>query len=52
MRNQDPKTWNLDDCIEDCHYISRFCEEKDEETMVCLGGWRSCADDCSTRFST
>jgi hypothetical protein len=48
---KNPENWDLTDCIEDCHYASRFCYTKDDGTMVCPSE-RSCADECRERFSS
>jgi len=48
---QDPDNWTLDDCIEDCHYHSRYCEEQPDGTILCPPGIRACTEDCRNRFS-
>ncbi len=49
---KNPENWELDDCVEDCHYVSRFCHEKEDGIIVCPSGIRECADDCRERFSS
>lgn len=46
-----PDSWDLSDCIEDCHYASRFCDEQKDGTIVCPSE-RSCVADCKERFSS
>jgi hypothetical protein len=48
---KDPDQWTVQDCIEDCHYHSRFCEEQEDGSLVCPPGIRSCEEDCRKRYS-
>jgi hypothetical protein len=49
---KNPEKWDVDDCIEDCHYSSRFCNEKEDGILVCPTSWSECEDDCRQKFSS
>jgi hypothetical protein len=51
-RLKNAESWTLDDCMEDCHYVSRYCIEQDDETLKCPMGWRQCEDNCRKQFSS
>lgn len=48
---KNPENWDVGDCIEDCHYVGRFCDEKEDGTIVCPSE-RTCVDECKERFSS
>jgi hypothetical protein len=46
------ENWNLDECMEECHYSSRYCNEQEDGTLVCPTSWSECVDECKQSFSS
>ena len=49
---KDPENWTVSDCIEDCHYASRYCREQKDGSLQCPSGMHRCAEDCRRQFSS